>query len=128
MSIIRYEDTAPASGAPRRPYATAVEADGWLYVSGQVGVEDGRLVPGGIGPEAHATIRNVLHGLSLAGYGPRDVVRVGVWLADARDFTAFNEVYLRYFGDHLPARACIQSSVMIECRVEMDCIAFKAKR
>jgi enamine deaminase RidA (YjgF/YER057c/UK114 family) len=54
-----------------------------------------------------------------------DVVRVGVWLDDARDFGAFNAVYAGYFGDHPPARACVQSSMMIDCKVEIDCVAYK---
>jgi reactive intermediate/imine deaminase len=125
MSIKRYGIVEPVPGKPRVPYAGAVEAGGWLYVSGQVGVEDGKVVPGGIVPEAHATMRNVVNALASAGYAPKDVVRAGVWLADPRDFSAFNEVYLQYFGEHLPARACVEARVMIDCKVELDCVAYK---
>jgi reactive intermediate/imine deaminase len=125
MSIKRHGIEKPAAGAPRVPYARAVEADGWLYVSGQVGVADGVVVAGGIVPEAKQTLDNVVAILKEAGYGTEDVVRVGVWLDDPRDFAAFNRVYLTYFGDHLPARACVQSRLMIAAKVEVDCVAYR---
>lgn len=125
MSIKRYGIVEPVPGKPRVPYAGAVGAGGWLFVSGQVGVEDGRVVAGGIVPEAHATLRNLVNALDSAGYAPKDVVRVGVWLADPRDFGGFNEVYLQYFGEHLPARACVEARMMIDCKVEVDCIAYR---
>ncbi|CAG9271751.1 hypothetical protein BCEP4_680058 [Burkholderia cepacia] len=47
-------------------------------------------------------------------------MRCGVWLDDARDFASFNKVFASYFGEHPPARACVQSSMVI------DCIAYRA--
>jgi enamine deaminase RidA (YjgF/YER057c/UK114 family) len=55
------------------------------------------------------------------------VVRVGVWLDDPRDFWSFNKVFAEYFAGHAPARACVQSSMMVDCKVEIDCIAYKPK-
>jgi reactive intermediate/imine deaminase len=127
MSITRYGIEKPTAGAPRIPYARAVEADGWLYVSGQVGVADGVVVSGGIVPEAKQTLDNVVAILKEAGYGVKDVVRVGVWLDDPRDFPAFNRVYFTYFGEQLPARACVQSRLMIDAKVEVDCVAYRKK-
>lgn len=127
MQIKRHGVREAVAGAPRQPYADAVEADGWLYVSGQVGVADGQVVAGGIVPEARQTIENVVAILAAAGYGVEDVVRVGVWLDDPRDFGAFNRVYLGYFGAHLPARACVQSRTMIDCKIEIDCVAFRRR-
>jgi len=48
-----------------------------------------------------------------------------VWLDDARDFQAFNAVFKEYFGAHPPARACVQSSMVVDCKVELDCVAYK---
>lgn len=128
MTIKRYGVEESVAGAPRMPYARAVEADGWLYVSGQVGVADGVVVAGGIVPEAQQTLANVIAILTEAGYGVEDVVRVGVWLDDPRDFPAFNRVYLALFGEALPARACVQSSLMIDAKVEVDCVAYRSAR
>jgi reactive intermediate/imine deaminase len=108
------------------PYARAVGADGWLFVSGQVPVAAGELVSGGIVPQTHQAIRNLLAVLDEAGYGPEHVVRCGVWLDDARDFAAFNTVFREYFGAHPPARATVVSSLVVDCKIEIDCVAYKA--
>ena len=124
MSIKRYgaEGTKGNAGLP---FARAVEADGWLYVSGQVPMVNGEVVAGSIVTQAHQAIRNLLSVLAEAGYDPEHVVRCGVWLDDARDFQSFNQVYREYFGQNLPARACVVSSMVIDCKVEIDCVAYK---
>ncbi len=127
MTIKRYGSGQKGAGGSPLPFARAVEADGWLYVSGQVAMVDGRVIDGGIVAQAHQAIKNVLAILKEAGYGTEHVVRAGVWLDDARDFAAFNAVYAEYFGDNPPARACVQSSMMVDCKVEIDCVAYKAK-
>ncbi len=125
MAIRRIGSAQTGAGGANLPFARAVEADGWLYVSGQVAMVDGQVVDGGIIPQAHQAIKNIIAILKEAGYGLEDVVRVGVWLDDPRDFGAFNAVYAEYFGANPPARACVQSSMMIDCKVEIDCVAYK---
>ncbi len=114
------------TGGQRLPFARAVEANGWLFVSGQVPMVNGELVTGDVTRQAHQAITNVLQILAEAGYGVEDVVRCGVWLDDARDFAAFNAVFRQYFGEHPPARACVVSSMVVDCKVEVDCVAYKA--
>ena len=126
MTIKRYGTGQTGAGKQPLPFARAVEANGWLYVSGQVAMENGEIVGGGIIPETRKTMENVIAILEEAGYGLEHVVRVGVWLDDPRDFWSFNGVYAEYFGDHPPARACVQSSMMVDCKVEIDCVAYKA--
>jgi reactive intermediate/imine deaminase len=113
------------AGGQHLPFARAVEANGWLYVSGQVPMLSGELVAGGIVPQAQQAIRNLLAILAEAGYGPEHVVRCGVWLDDPRDFAAFNAVFREHFGEHPPARACVVSSMVVDCKVEIDCVAYK---
>lgn len=125
MSITRYGADKSGAGGQNLPFARAVEADGWLHVSGQVAMKDGEIVNGGIVEQTHLTIKNVIAILEEAGYGLEHVVRVGVWLDDPRDFWSFNGVYKSYFGEHPPARACVQASMMVDCKVEIDCIAYK---
>jgi len=127
VSITRYGASKAGAGGQSLPFARAVEADGWLYVSGQVAMVDGEIIEGGIVPQTHKTIENVLAILEEAGYGPEHVVRVGVWLDDPRDFWTFNKIYASYFGAHPPARACVQASMMVDCKVEIDCVAWKPK-
>ena len=125
MTIKRYGTGETGAGKQGLPFARAVEADGWLYVSGQVAMENGEIVDGGIIPQTRKAIDNLVAILHEAGYGLEDVVRVGVWLDDPRDFWSFNGVYAEYFGANPPARACVQSSMMVDCKVEIDCVAYK---
>jgi len=127
MSLIRYGTGETGAGKQGLPFARAVEADGWLYVSGQVAMEKGEIVAGGIVAQTHKTMENLVAILKEAGYGLEDVVRVGVWLDDPRDFWSFNGVYAEYFGAHPPARACVQASMMVDCKVEIDCVAYRKK-
>ena len=123
--IIRYGASKPGAGGQNLPFARAVQADGWLHVSGQVAMKDGELVGGTIIEQTHLTIRNLLAILTEAGYGPEHIVRMGVWLDDPRDFWSFNGVFKQYFGVHPPARACVQSRLMIDAKVEIDCVCYK---
>jgi reactive intermediate/imine deaminase len=126
MSVKRYgTDGGIGTGGQHLPFARAVQADGWLYVSGQVPMINGELVSGNIVAQSQQAIRNLLSILDEAGYGTEDVVRCGVWLEDPRDFASFNTVFKEHFGSHPPARACVVSSMVIDCKVEIDCVAYK---
>jgi len=127
MTIVRYGAGETGAGGQPLPFARAVEADGWLHVSGQVAMHQGEIIGGGIIPETRRAIGNLIAILTEAGYGVEDVVRVGVWLDDPRDFWTFNKIYTEYFGENPPARACVQARMMVDCKVEIDCIAFKRK-
>jgi len=113
------------TGGQHLPFARAVEADGWLFVSGQTPMVDGEIVPGNIVAQSHQAIQNLLRILQEAGYDASHVVRCGVWLDDPRDFSSFNKVFQKYFGENPPARACVVSSMVVDCKVEIDCIAYK---
>lgn len=126
MTIKRYGiEGGKGTGGQHLPFARAVEADGWLYVSGQVPMLNGEVVAGNITVQSQQAIRNLLSILKEAGYGPEHVVRCGVWLEDARDFAAFNAVFKEHFSGNPPARACVVSSMVVDCKVEIDCIAYR---
>jgi len=126
MSITRYGAEKSGAGGQNLPFARAVEAGGFLFVSGQVAMKDGEVINGGIIEQTHVAIQNVIAILNEAGYGLEHVVKCGVWLDDPRDFWSFNSVYKSYFGAHPPARSTVQSHMMVDCKVEIDCIAYKA--
>ena len=129
MGIKRYgTDGGTGTGGQHLPFARAVEADGWLYVSGQVPMVNGEVISGNIIVQSRQAIRNLLSILEEAGYGPEHVIRCGVWLEDPRDFAAFNAVFKEHFGAHPPARACVVSSMVVDCKVEIDCVAYKARK
>ena len=113
----------PGAPAPRGPYSPAVRAGDFIYVSGQV--------PSDAGDIAHET-RQVLANIQklLAGCGATmaDVVKCGVFLANAGDFAAMNEVYATFFGENKPARSTVVAGFMIpNIRIEIDAVAYKPR-
>jgi reactive intermediate/imine deaminase len=126
MTIKRYGiEGGVGTGGQHMPFARATRAGGFLFVSGQVPMRDGEVVDGGIVPQTHQAIANMLAILSEAGYGPEHIVRCGVWLDDPRDFPSFNRIFQASFGANPPARACVVSSMVVDCKVEIDCVAYR---
>lgn len=128
MSIERIGGARSGSGGQHLPFCQATIANGFVFVSGQVAMgEDGEIIAGGIVPQTHHCIRSVVAILERAGCTLKDVVKVNVWLDDARDFQAFNRVYAGYFHEALPARACVQSALMVDAKVEIEVLALQPK-
>lgn len=93
---------------PVGPYTPVVRAGGFLIVSGQVGIVDGQLVPGGLEAELRQAVANLSGLLEAEGASLRDVVKTTVFLRHlASDYSRMNEVYVELFGDHRPARSAI---------------------
>ena len=114
------------AGEAKLPFAKAVEVDGFLFLSGTVGMDDeGRIVPGGIVAEAEQAIANIKSVLEEAGYGLGNVVKATCWLDDPRDYAQFNRVFKKHFGAALPARSTVVSSLVIDAKVEIEVVAHK---
>lgn len=97
----------------------------FVYVSGQVPTVDGEVVTGGIVAQTEQVIANIRSVLALADCAMEDVIKVNCWLDDPRDFSSFNAVFEKHFIDHPPARSTVQSSLMVDAKVEIDVIAWK---
>ncbi len=123
--ITRYDVADAQAGGQRRPFAKAVRAGDFVYVSGQVPTVDGEVVVGNIVAQTEQVVANIRSVLALAGCTLEDVIKVNVWLDDARDFSSFNAVFQKHFIDHPPARSTVQSPMMVDVKVEMDVIAYK---
>ncbi|WP_162653423.1 Rid family hydrolase [Lentilitoribacter sp. Alg239-R112] len=123
--ITRLDGADAAAGGTPRPFAKAVRAGDYIYVSGQVPTVDGEVVSGGIIAQTEAVMQNIMAVLELADCGLEHVVKVNVWLDDPRDFTSFNSVFAKYFTADPPARSTVQSAIMVDAKVEMDVIAYK---
>lgn len=108
---------------PRGVYSQAIVADGFVFVAGQgpVNPETNELELGDIRSEARRTLENIRVILEAAGCSLREVVRVGVFLADMNDFAAMNEVYREFFPDDPPARTTIGAQLG-KIKIEIDCI------
>jgi len=127
MSVEFLGGTRTGAGGQPLPFSPAVKAGPFVFVSGQVAMgENGEIAPGGIEAQTRQTLKNVEKALALAGCTLRDVVKSTVWLHDARDFCTFNRVYAEFFPDNKPARSTTQATLMIDAKVEIEVIAYRA--
>ena len=118
----------PGVPAPRGPYSPAVRAGDFIYVSGQVAVDPAtqQLITGDIATETRQVLNNIKALLEGCGATLADVVKCGVYLADANDFAAMNEVYAEFFGTAKPARTTVVTGFAVPgIHVEIDAIAYK---
>ena len=127
MSVQFLGGARTGAGGQPLPFSSAVKAGPFVFVSGQVAMGDnGELVPGGIEAQTRQTLKNVEKALALAGCTLKHVVKSTVWLDDARDFWTFNRVYAEFFSENKPARSTTQATLMIDAKVEIEVIAYKA--
>jgi reactive intermediate/imine deaminase len=115
-----------ASDRQPRPFSPAVRAGDFVYVSGQVPANDaGEIVTGGIETQTRQVFANLVKVLALAGCTLDDVCKATVWLHDARDFAAFNRVYMEQFPNGKPARSTTEARLMVDAKVEIDVVAYR---
>ena len=110
------------------PYSQAVEANGILYVSGQLPIDanTGEFVPGGVKEQLDQIFKNIGYILEEAGYGFEHVVKSTVYLTDMKDFAALNEVYSQYYKETYPARVAYAVAALPKnALAEVDVIAVK---
>ena len=125
MTIERFGAAPSGPGGRSLPFTKAVRAGDFVFVSGQVPMgADGEIVAGDIVTQTQQTIENVKSILQSLDLGLEHVVKATVWLADTRDFWPFNKVYLEYFGAALPARSCVRADMMVDCKVEIEVVAY----
>lgn len=129
MSKLEYLGTSPiASDRQARPFSPAVRAGDFIYVSGQVPANaEGEIVNGGIEAQTRQVMENLAAVLATAGAGFDDVCKATCWLQDARDFGAFNRIYMGYFKNGRPARSTTEARLMVDAKVEIDVIAYKPR-
>ena len=122
--IISTEKAPKAMG----PYSQAVEANGNLYVAGQVPLdpETMKVVEGGIQEQTLRVMKNIGAILEAAGYGFSNVVKCTCLLSDINNFKAMNEVYGKFFPENPPARAAFAvKDLPLGVLVEIEAIAVK---
>lgn len=118
----------PHAPAALGPYSQAIEANGVLYVSGQIPFvpETMTLVSEDVQAQTKQSLENVGAILKEAGYSFQDVVKASVFIKDMNDFVKINEVYNEYLGDVKPARACVEvARLPKDVKVEIEVIAVK---
>jgi 2-iminobutanoate/2-iminopropanoate deaminase len=108
------------------PFSQVVEANGFVFLAGQIGDAPGSHgpVPGGIEAETRAMLENVGRLLRAAGLDYRDVVKATVYLTDIADFAAMNAVYREFFPAEPPTRATVAvSGLAANARIEIEVMA-----
>ena len=118
------------AGAPAAigPYSQAIEKNGMVFCSGQIGLDPktGALVAGGIEVETRRALENLRAVLAAAGLHLRNVVKTTIFLADLGDFDVVNRIYGEHFEEPYPARSTVQAAALPrKARVEIEAIAIK---
>jgi 2-iminobutanoate/2-iminopropanoate deaminase len=123
MNII----STPRAPKPVAAYSQAIEANGFIFCSGQVGLDPatGKLAPDLIA-QAEQVFANLAAVLAAAGSGFEQVVKVSIFLVDLSQFSAVNAIYERHMGAHRPARTTVGcGSLPMGALIEADVVAVK---
>jgi 2-iminobutanoate/2-iminopropanoate deaminase len=121
--IIHTEQAPKAIG----PYSQAIEANGMLFISGQIPVipETGQ-IPEGMEAQTEQVMKNIGAILHEAGYGFEHVVKSTCLLSDMANFKTMNEIYGKYYSENPPARAAFAVKTLpLNVLVEIETIAVK---
>jgi enamine deaminase RidA (YjgF/YER057c/UK114 family) len=114
---------------PNLPFHPAVRAGDFIFISGQVAKdENGNMRAGTIEEETRWTIECIKHILLLDGADLGDVIKVTVYLEDARNFGRYNKVFAEYFPEGRISRTTVEARAVIDCKIEMDAVAYKPQR
>ena len=109
------------------PYSQAIEANGFVFASGQIPVdpETGE-IPEGIEAQAEQVLTNVKNLLAAAGASMEQVVKTSVFIKNMDDFSTINGIYAKYFEKDCPARSCVEiARLPKDVLLEMEAIAVK---
>jgi 2-iminobutanoate/2-iminopropanoate deaminase len=121
MKFVSTKEAPAAIG----PYSQAVVANGMIYTSGQIGMDEtGKVVADDVVNQTHQVMKNLFYVLEAAGAHFNDVVKTTIFLTDMDDFAKVNEVYSHYFGHHKPARSTVAVSTLPKnVKIEIECMA-----
>ncbi|MDY0220319.1 MAG: RidA family protein [Desulfobacterium sp.] len=115
-------DKAPAAIGP---YSQAVKTGNLLFTSGQLPIDPatGKIPEGSIETRAHHVFKNLSAIAKEAGTNLDKAVKITVYLADIKDFSAVNTVYAEYFNAPFPARSAFQVAALpLGADIEVEAI------
>ena len=121
MKMIDTKNAPAAIG----PYSQAVLTGGLLLTSGQLGLDpETGVLPENLEEQTEQSLKNIDAILTAAGYARTDVVKTTVFIRNMNDFGTVNRIYEAYFGEHKPARSCVEVSALPKGGlVEIEAIA-----
>lgn len=117
---------SPKAPNPIGPYSQAIECNGFIYLSGQIGInpETDHLITESIEAETFQTLKNLQAVLLKCGLDFSHVIKTTIFLSDMSHFSEVNEVYARCFKDHFPARETVAVKTLPKnANVEISMIA-----
>ncbi len=123
-AVVKSAELPPPAG----PYSPGIKAGGFIFVSGQIGIDPktGKVAGDGVKAQTEQVLLNVKSVVEAAGASMSDVVKVTVFLSDISHFKDMNEIYSKFFPNSPPARTTVQASLARkELLVEIDAIAYK---
>jgi reactive intermediate/imine deaminase len=122
--------SAPALQGRPAPFSTAVRVGDVLYLSGQIGIQPDGKLPETFESQAKQVMENVGGALKAHGLGFGDVFKCTVFIADMKNWPAFNAVYVPYFpAGKLPARSAVGvSALALGAQLELECQAYAGKK
>jgi 2-iminobutanoate/2-iminopropanoate deaminase len=109
------------------PYSQAIEAGGWLYLSGQIPIDPktNQLVLGTIEEQTERVLKNAEEVLAAAGASLQNVVKVTLFLANMEDFPKVNVTYSKFFKSVPPARSTVQvARLPRDVGIEVEMVAY----
>jgi len=117
----------PNAPKPVGPYSQAIEAGGFLFVSGQLAInpKDGKLAAPDITVQTRQVMENIKAILEAADYTLKDVVQTTVYLSSMTLFDEFNREYSKYFQTDAPARATVATELKSGALVEVSVVAYR---
>ena len=125
MKKVIFTKKAPAAIGP---YSQAIEANGMLFLSGQLPVDPatGEFPEGGVSEQTTQSFENIKSILEEAGLTTANIVKTTVFLADMSLFAEMNAVYAKYFDGDFPARSAVAVKALPKgALVEIECIAVR---
>ncbi|MFO7867201.1 MAG: RidA family protein [Candidatus Aminicenantes bacterium] len=108
------------------PYSQAIEANGFIFASGQIAIDPstGELITGGVEEQTRLVLTNLSSVMEAAGSSLENVVKCTVFLKDMNDFSKMNAVYEEFFDAPYPARAAVEvARLPKDVKVEIEAIA-----
>lgn len=123
--MIRRISQAPGLAPALGPYSQATVANGFVFTTGQVPFLSDGTAPDDFEDQVAVCIENLISVLRTAGSGPEHIVKVNAYLTSPEQRDPFNQVYSRYFTDHLPARTTVCVSIW-DIALEIECVAVVA--
>jgi 2-iminobutanoate/2-iminopropanoate deaminase len=123
--VPKHVPTLTNAPGPLAPYSVATEANGFVFISGQVALDrSGGPTPPGVVDQARLIMDNIGAMLKDLGLAYDDIVKTTVFLTDIADFERMNEVYGSYFASSPPARSAVQVSALprSEFKIEIEAV------